>query len=323
MTWSRRMTMALGLAGAAAPVLARTVPARALRERFILPDGIPTEGPPPAITAPRSSFRLPDGGTLTYWDTGGDKPVVLLLHAATGSDRSWAYQVPALARAGYRVISFSRRGAAGSSPAPVGQPQSAEEDLERFIDGLGLRRLHLVGTAAGGIYALRYALKHPDRLRSLTISCSLGALSDPELVTMTRALLPPSFGKLPPELKELSPSYRAANPAGVKLWLDIEAANHSGAEAVTTKSDGAAPVPIAPPGPPGPRLADLDRLTMPVHYVYGDADLYAPPPLGRILAGATRRGELTVIAEAGHSAHWEQPRVFNRELLAFWARRRA
>src|SRR5215471_14330796 len=50
------------------------------------------------------------GAKLWFWDTGGSGPIVILLHANTGSGAFWPYQQPALAKAGYRVIGYSRRG---------------------------------------------------------------------------------------------------------------------------------------------------------------------------------------------------------------------
>ena len=50
------------------------------------------------------------GAKLWYWDTGSSGPIVILLHANTGSGACWPYQQPALANAGYRVIGYSRRG---------------------------------------------------------------------------------------------------------------------------------------------------------------------------------------------------------------------
>jgi pimeloyl-ACP methyl ester carboxylesterase len=52
----------------------------------------------------------------------------------------------------------------------------------------------------------------------------------------------------------------------------------------------------------------------------GDADLWTPPSVLRLFARHLPRAESAVIAEAGHSAHWEQPAAFNSALLHFLAR---
>jgi pimeloyl-ACP methyl ester carboxylesterase len=52
----------------------------------------------------------------------------------------------------------------------------------------------------------------------------------------------------------------------------------------------------------------------------GDADLNMPPAIARMFASRFPNAELALIAEAGHSAHWEQPEIFNRLVLDFIAR---
>ncbi|NNE36755.1 MAG: alpha/beta hydrolase, partial [Gammaproteobacteria bacterium] len=50
------------------------------------------------------------GVKLWYEDTGGSGEVIVLMHAATGNNRFWEYQVPVFRDAGYRVIVVERRG---------------------------------------------------------------------------------------------------------------------------------------------------------------------------------------------------------------------
>src|SRR5215208_2689105 len=108
--------------------------------------------------------------SLRYWDTGGSGTPLVLLHPASGSALVWLYQQPVFAKAGHRVIAYSRRNYYNSDSAPADNPGSASEDLQRFADFCKLERFHLLGSAAGGSVAADYALSHPERLLSLTIS---------------------------------------------------------------------------------------------------------------------------------------------------------
>jgi pimeloyl-ACP methyl ester carboxylesterase len=56
---------------------------------------------------------------------------------------------------------------------------------------------------------------------------------------------------------------------------------------------------------------------MPTLLITGDADLYAPPPILRLFAARIRSSQSVVVPEAGHSAYWEQPEIFNRSVLEF------
>jgi pimeloyl-ACP methyl ester carboxylesterase len=51
--------------------------------------------------------------------------------------------------------------------------------------------------------------------------------------------------------------------------------------------------------------------------VAGDADLLAPPALMRLMANRIPGCELATIPEAGHSAHWERPVLWNEAVLSF------
>jgi pimeloyl-ACP methyl ester carboxylesterase len=110
------------------------------------------------------------GVRLFYIDTGGTGVPVVLMHAATGSVRAWEHQIPAFTKAGFRVISFDRRGWGRTESAPGAAPGTAADDLIALMDHLHIDRFHLVGTAAGGFVTFDTALSFPKRLRSLVVA---------------------------------------------------------------------------------------------------------------------------------------------------------
>lgn len=246
------------------------------------------------------------GVRLWFTDSGGDGVPIVLLHAATGSTRNWDYQRPALAEAGFRVIAFDRRGWGRSVVDPSGAPGTAADDLQALLQFLHVDRFHLVGTAAGGFVAFDYALSFPDRLRSLVVANSIGGVQDDDYLAMGRALRPASFDAMPPELRELGPSYRAANPEGTRRWIELERVN---------RSDG--PRPAAQPLRNRITFAALETIRTPTLLLTGDADMYEPPAVLRLFAARIKHAETVVVPESGHSAYWEQPEVFNRRVIEF------
>src|SRR5688572_3605882 len=99
----------------------------------------------------RETYAELPGVRIWYKDTGGSGVPVVFMHAATGSVRSWEYQIPAFTAAGYRFIAFDRRGWGRSVIDPAGvQPGVAADDLQGLLNHLRIDRFHLVGTAAGG-----------------------------------------------------------------------------------------------------------------------------------------------------------------------------
>ena len=64
-------------------------------------------------------------------------------------------------------------------------------------------------------------------------------------------------------------------------------------------------------------FARLETLQVPTLLLTGDADLYAPPAVMRLFVARIKGSESVIVPEAGHSAYWEQPEIFNRAVLEF------
>lgn len=249
------------------------------------------------------------GIRLAYWDTGGDGDPVILLHAGTGSLAVWEHQRDAFAAAGHRVIGYSRRGHLGSECGAEDAPGTGSGDLLALADHLGIARFHAVGTAAGAIVAADFALTHPHRLRSVTLACTILGVEDAAYRAMSESLRPPGFAAMPPEFRELGPSYRAGNPEGVARWLALERRAIPGRRVVQRTASRIT-------------WGALSRLAVPCLLLTGDADLWSPLAVLRVFARHVPHDGAVVIADAGHSAHWEQPDAFNAAVLAFLARHR-
>jgi pimeloyl-ACP methyl ester carboxylesterase len=246
------------------------------------------------------------GVRLFYIDTGGTGAPLVLMHAATGSVRAWEHQIPAFTKAGYRVVSFDRRGWGRTEPIAGATPGTAADDLIALMDHLHIDRFHLVGTAAGGFVAFDTALSFPKRLRSVVVANSIGGVQDEEFLALGRRIRPPEFTAMPAELREVSPSYRAGNPEGTRRWIELEHVSRP-------------PGPLAPAQPLKNRItfAQLETITVPAMLLTGDADMFAPPPVMQMFAARIKHAETVVVPEAGHSTYWEQPDVFNRAVLNF------
>src|SRR6202790_1569991 len=97
---------------------------------------------------------------LYYEDHGSGQPVVLI-HGYPLSGASWEKQLPVLLEAGYRVITYDRRGFGKSSqPATGYNYDTFAEDLRTLITHLTLRDFNLVGFSLGGGEVARYFGKY-------------------------------------------------------------------------------------------------------------------------------------------------------------------
>lgn len=109
---------------------------------------------------------------LYYEDHGSGKPVVLI-HGYPLNGASWEKQVPVLLKAGYRVITYDRRGFGKSSQPAIGYNYDTfAADLNAIISKLGLTDVTLVGFSMGGGEVARYLGKYGSKSVSRAVILS-------------------------------------------------------------------------------------------------------------------------------------------------------
>ena len=258
---------------------------------------------PEQVPAKEGMAALP-GTNLGYWDTGGTGQPVVFLHPASGSALVWLYQQPVFAKAGYRVIAYSRRNYYNSDLAPNENPGSASVDLQNFVDYLGVNQFHLVSSAAGGSVAADYALSYPEHLLSLTVSSNNLAARNGYIAEAAEKIKSKEWDDLPRWFRELGPSYRAVNPEGVAKWIELNEKSETGRGARQNLVNVVTP-------------DKLESLKVRTLLVTGDADMFTPPSIMRMIARQVPNNELVIVPECGHSPYWEQPELFNRTVLEF------
>ena len=250
------------------------------------------------------------GVELWFVDSGRPGVPIVLLHPNTGTCAVWEEQIAGLSRAGYRVIAFDRRGWGKSVPVPETGPQpgSIAGDLDALAEHLALDQFHLLGVAGGGFAALDYAAWRPQRLRSLIVGASTGAIADPEMADFIARIAIPDIRKQSAHYREIGASYRGSNPEGVKRWVEID-------EAARQAAAGFQPQLRTPN-----TYAKIATIPTPTLVIAADADLLAPPALMQLWARHMRNHEWAVIPDAGHAMAWERPGTFNDFVLDFLAR---
>jgi pimeloyl-ACP methyl ester carboxylesterase len=122
-----------------------------------------------------------DGARLAYQERGEGEPVLLLLlHPGFVADGMLPL-VDAAELAGFRLISYHRRGYGASSrvSASISLARQAA-DAATLLDRLGAGRAHLVGHSFGANVALELAAGDPDRVGALVLmEALLGFALDP------------------------------------------------------------------------------------------------------------------------------------------------
>lgn len=97
----------------------------------------------------------------------GEGPDVLLLHGFPDSSHLWRNQLPALVKAGYRVIVPDLRGSGASdAPSRVGAYglDTLVKDVIGIMDHLGVKRTKLIGHDWGAVLGWHVTIAHPERI---------------------------------------------------------------------------------------------------------------------------------------------------------------
>jgi pimeloyl-ACP methyl ester carboxylesterase len=118
--------------------------------------------------------RTPSGHRIAWSSAGDGYPLVRSLGWFTNLEMEWDSPVSSAfcqkLASRFRLIRYDGRGM-GLSDRDVTEfsPETRLEDLEAVIDASGVERFALMGMSEGGVTALRYAAKYPERVSHLII----------------------------------------------------------------------------------------------------------------------------------------------------------
>jgi proline iminopeptidase len=274
-----------------------------------------------------------------YYRAIGQGPPIIVLHG--GPDFDHNYLLPEMDRLAdsFRLIYYDQRGRGRSTgevePDDVGIG-SEVEDLDTVRRYFGLDSVAVLGHSWGGLLAMEYATRHPDRVSHLILVNTAPASAADNLafrqhllrirpagdVERMQALASSAqyqAGDLEVEAEYYRIHYRVAlrQPEHIEQVvgrlrtyftedsvLTARAIEHRLYDE-TWRSDGYDLI---------PRLEALDIPTLVVH----GADDFVPPALAAHIAQAMPRGRLAVIQECGHFAYLEAPDAVHDHVAALF-----
>jgi non-heme chloroperoxidase len=274
---------------------------------------------------------------IYYTDHGAGQPVVLI-HGYPLSGRAWDKQVPALLEAGYRVITYDRRGFGQSSKPATGYDYDTfAADLHALLEHLDLRDAVLAGHSMGTGEVTRYLAAYGSaEHRGLQLGHHRPRVAKGVLISPIPPYLlqtPDNPDGVPQSLFDgFAQAARSDTPAWMKGFLDTfynidtlrgtlvsdQAWQASWNLGVTASAIAA----VACIGTWTTDFrADLSKIDVPMLVLHGDSDQVLPlDKTAERLPGLVKDVQLVVVEGGPHAIPWTHAGQVNSALLDFLRR---
>ena len=273
-----------------------------------------------------------DGRSLAYRRTG-EGPVLVCHGGGPGFSSLYLGDLAGLGDE-LELVLLDPRGTGGSTKPSDSRAYAIEDyvsDLEELREHLGLARMQLFGHSHGGIVAIAYAARHPERVERLILANSLARFSPEQEAAMAAAveahaaepwyedaraaLEAEEAGEFETdeELAELSlsefPFYFARYGDKERAYVAMLVADKPNADALRLFNQDQVPTFDLRP--------ELPQIAAPTLVITGEQDFITGPLSAAELSEAIAIVETVLIPGCGHFSFVEAPEAFRDSLLAF------
>ena len=241
----------------------------------------------------------------------GSGDPLLLIPGLAATSGFWGEPFLDALAADREVITYDHRGIGESSPSQ-GAFSIADlaDDAAALLEALGVASAHIAGTSMGGMVAQELALRHPGRVRTLSLICTYAG--GPGSAITDRAV----FGRYLSAIR--SGDVEAVAQTGFEINVGPAARERPGMYRTyrTLAFAGPAPRPVvveqARATAPHDTSARLGSVAVPTSVIHGDQDLMLDVANAHQIADLMPGAQLDVLPGAGHVLWLEQPQVLAR-----------
>lgn len=258
----------------------------------------------------------------TYYEQRGDGPPVVFVHAAIVDHAQWAPQLDVLSDE-HTTIAYDLRGH-GRTGGSTNEAYSIDlfaDDLEAFVDALGLEKPVICALSTGGCIAQVYAARHPEGISGLVLADTFTSevldWRDRLQFAALKATIPPA---------RLVGYERVER---VKNWVherfdkgasgDYENIERLRADSPPMDSEEFTKVIRAVANFPGTEVA-LSAIPVPTLVLYGENELGFVRRHVRKIADDIPNAVLREVPDAGHASNLDNPEFFTTAVRDFLAR---
>ena len=258
-----------------------------------------------------------------YVDEGAGRTIVLVRNVPFGCERMWDLQIPALANAGYRVVSPFRAGTGGSGFRKRVSVTSESEDTFALLDHLGIKKVVVLGRCQGARVARQMLLARPRAVVAFVNyeSGTFGRIrwySKEAVFTINRPkpfLTAPTRALWRKNRRKLADMNRLFDyPGDYNVEYAVRNKEFDRKNADLCRKTALRPDPADLPTPEG-KYCKIPVLS--ISTGWGRVNQQDPMVLQRQRGAAAVNVKLVIIPESGHHPNEEQPDVFNKILIDF------
>jgi pimeloyl-ACP methyl ester carboxylesterase len=245
-------------------------------------------------------YEIKQKDKFKYIDEGNGEPL-LLLHGLFGALSNFMDLIEHFRRTHRVIVPMLPLFDLDIFHTTVG---GLEKHVQKFIEAMDLRDIHLLGNSLGGHVALVHILKHPERIKSLILTGSSGLFENGMGDTY------PKRGDYEYIRKKTEMTFYDPAIASKELVDEVFEITNNRLKVIKI-------IALAKSAIRNNLGEELNQIKQPTLLIWGNNDIITPPFVGKEFQKLIPNSELHFIDKCGHAPMMEVPGEFNQILDKF------